>query len=228
MPESKEQTSIRSEVRPYRPEDRAAVRHIAYLTGLFGDPITAFVPDEELFADLWTTVYTDVFSELALVATLEAQTVGYIIGVANGRALTMAYLRHVLPLVASRSIRGEYRNWRKSLPYIVRLALEPAAHAPLEDFPAHLHINLLEQARGHGLGRALLEQFLLQLEALGVPGVQLSTTDRNVAAVHLYERFGFRVWSSNRIKAYEPMFAGGVNRLVMVRSLKPDSRPLKD
>ena len=213
---------MRSEVRPYRPEDRAAVRHIAHLTGLFGDPITAFVPDEELFADLWTAVYTDVFSQLAFVATLEDDPVGYIIGVTDGRALTMAYLRHLLPLIVHRSLRGEYRQWRESLPYIVRLALEPASHAPTVDFPAHLHINLLERARGHGLGRALLERFLAHLETLGVPGVQLSTTNRNVVAVRLYERCGFRVWSSNRIKAYERIVSGDVNRLVMVRSFTAD------
>ena len=197
------------------------MRRIAYLTGLFGDPITAFVPDEELFADLWTAVYTDAFSEMAFVAALEAEPVGYVIGVADERSLPMAYLSRVLPLVAGRLVRGEYRQWRQSLPYIVRLALEPAAHAPAARFPAHLHINLLERARGHGLGRALLGTFLAHLEASGAPGVQLSTTDRNVAAVRLYERCGFRLWSSSRTRAYGRTVPGDVNRLVMVRSFTP-------
>ena len=206
------------EVRPYRLEDRAAIRNICYATGLLGNPITALVPDQELFADLWTAAYTDGFPELALVATLEGETIGYIFGIADARALSAVYLRRVLPLVLGRLLRGQYRSWRTSLPHLFRLALEPAMHAPVAQFPAHLHINLLESARGHGLGRRLLEHFLTQLEARGVPGVQLSTTDRNEAAVHLYERLGFRVWASSETKLYAASIEGVVRRLVMVRT----------
>ena len=213
------------EVRPYRFEDRAAVRNICYATGLLGNPITALVPDQELFADLWTAAYTDGFPELALVATLEGETIGYVFGVTDARALSAVYLRRVLPLVFGRLFRGEYRKWQTSLPHLFRLALEPARHAPKAQFPAHLHINLLESARGHGLGRRLLERFLTQLEARGVPGVQLSTTDRNEAAVHLYERVEFRVWASSETKLYAASIEGVVHRLVMVRTFGSEKRP---
>jgi ribosomal protein S18 acetylase RimI-like enzyme len=206
------------EVRPYRLQDRAAVRNICYATGLLGHPITALVPDRELFADLWTAAYTDGFPDLALVATLEAETIGYILGVADARALPSVFVRRVLPLVLGRLFRGEYRSWRSSLPYLFRLALEPAMHAPVAQFPAHLHINLLESSRGRGVGHRLLEGFLTQLDAHGVPGVQLSTTDRNEAAVHLYERFGFRVLASRETKLYAGSVEGVVRRLSMVRT----------
>jgi ribosomal protein S18 acetylase RimI-like enzyme len=205
------------EVRSFRLEDRTAVRNICYATGLLGNPIDALVPDRELLADLWTAAYTDGFPELILVATLEGETIGYILGVGDARDLPMVYLRRVLPLVLGRAWRGEYRSWRSSLPHLIRLALEPAMHAPLARFPAHLHINLLESARGRGLGHGLLERFLQRLEARGVPGVQLSTTDRNVAALRLYERAGFQVFSSSETKLYAGSIDGIVNRLVMVR-----------
>ena len=213
------------EVRPYRLEDRAAIRKICYATGLLGNPMTALVPDQELFADLWTAAYTDGFPELALVATLEGETIGYVFGVADARELSAVYLRRVLPLVLGRLLRGQYRSWRTSLSHLFRLALEPAMHAPLAQFPAHLHINLLESARGHGLGRRLLERFLTQLEARGVLGVQLSTTDRNEAAVQLYERVGFRVWASSKTKLYAASIEGVVHRLVMVRTFGSEERP---
>jgi ribosomal protein S18 acetylase RimI-like enzyme len=212
------------EVRPYRFEDRAAVRNICYATGLLGHPITTLVPDQELFADLWTVAYTDGFPDLALVATLEAETIGYILGVADARALPSVFVRRVLPLVLSRLFRGEYRSWRGSFPYLFRLALEPPMHAPVAQFPAHLHINLLECTRGRGVGRRLLEGFLTHLEAQGVPGVQLSTTDRNEAAVHLYERFGFRVWASRETKLYAGSVEGIVRRLLMVRTFGSDQK----
>ena len=84
---------------------------------------------------------------------------------------------------------------------------------------------MLESARGHGLGRRLLERFLTQLEARGVLGVQLSTTDRNEAAVHLYERVEFRVWASSETKLYATSIEGVVHRLVMVRTFGSEKRP---
>jgi GNAT superfamily N-acetyltransferase len=102
--------------------------------------------------------------------------VGYLLGARDGRAAALALLGRVAPLVVARAARGEYRHLRASLPFLARLALEPAPHAPAGRFPAHLHLNLLPAARGRGLGLALMRAYLGRLEAAGVPGVQLSTT----------------------------------------------------
>ncbi len=208
------------EVRAYNPRDRAALRQIAYQTAFLGDSIAPLMPDPELFADLWTAVYTDRHPDMALVAALNGATVGYIIGVVDSRAMPLDYLRHVLPLVLTRLFRGEYPNWRNALAYLVKAALEPSVHAPYRRYAAHLHINLLEDARGHGAGRALLEQFLVLCKTRGAAGVQLSTTDRNTAAVRLYERNGFEVWSSSLMRLYSDSVTGPLRRLVMVRVLE--------
>ncbi len=208
------------EVRPYDSHDRAAVRQIAYQTAFLGDSIAPLMPDPELFADLWTAVYTDLHPDLALVATLNQKTVGYIFGVTDSRSLPADYFRHVLPLVLTRLVRGEYPNWRPALAYLFRAALEPSTHAPYRLYPAHLHINLLEVARGHGAGRALLEGFLAQCQAKGALGVQLSTTDHNTAAVRLYERNGFTVYNSSLMRLYSASVSGPMRRLVMVRVLE--------
>ena len=58
---------------------------------------------------------------------------------------------------------------------LLRLIHEPeVTPAELaEAYPAHLHIDLLERARGRGLGRLLIERLLGELRARGVPGVHL-------------------------------------------------------
>jgi ribosomal protein S18 acetylase RimI-like enzyme len=47
-------------------------------------------------------------------------------------------------------------------------------------------------ARGHGIGKRLLEATLAELKRLGAPRVVLSTAERNAAAKRLFEGAGFR------------------------------------
>lgn len=47
-------------------------------------------------------------------------------------------------------------------------------------------------ARGHGVGRQLLEATLAELAARGAPRVVLATAAQNEPAQHLFERAGFR------------------------------------
>ncbi len=62
----------------------------------------------------------------------------------------------------------------------------------VDAFPADLHINLLPEARGHGLGRELMTTWFERLSQLGVPGVHLGTWGENVGAIAFFESMGFR------------------------------------
>ena len=62
-----------------------------------------------------------------------------------------------------------------------------------DDYPAHLHIDLLPSAQGQGWGRALMDRFLAQLRAAGVAGVHLGVATVNLRAVAFYARLGFCV-----------------------------------
>jgi ribosomal protein S18 acetylase RimI-like enzyme len=76
------------------------------------------------------------------------------------------------------------------------LAYEPQRMIPagvdLERFPAHLHIDLLPEAQGHGLGRMLMRDAAARLSAEGVPGIHLSYDPANTGAAAFYDRLGWR------------------------------------
>ena len=63
-------------------------------------------------------------------------------------------------------------------------------------YPAHLHIDLLPEAQGSGLGRRLIETERAALAARCVPAVHLTMVDENRGARAFYDRLGFRVLSS--------------------------------
>jgi ribosomal protein S18 acetylase RimI-like enzyme len=60
------------------------------------------------------------------------------------------------------------------------------------DYPAHLHIDLMPQVRGQGLGRALIEQLLVELRERGIAGVHLGVDVANHNGIAFYEHLGFR------------------------------------
>lgn len=61
-----------------------------------------------------------------------------------------------------------------------------------QEFPAHLHIDLDERARGSGLGRVLIERLIAELRERGVVGLHLGVDIENPNAIGFYEHLGFR------------------------------------
>ncbi len=57
-------------------------------------------------------------------------------------------------------------------------------------YPAQLHVNLAEDWRGQGVGRALVEAFCAHARAAGAPGVHVFT-GRGMRNVSFYEAAGF-------------------------------------
>ncbi len=74
-------------------------------------------------------------------------------------------------------------------------------------FPAHLHINLRHDLRGRGLGGLLVDRFVDDVAAAGLPGVHVVTGAglRNVA---FYERNGFSFAHRFMWKDKELVFLG--------------------
>jgi len=154
-------------IRPYAPADRARVRHICFVTGYIGEPVEWQWRDAESFANIFTGYYTDAEPESALVAEIDGEVRGYLLGcVDSSRPGTRG------PSSAARSPAAASSSVRHSP---VRLALPgrrhrrcrpqaPSAGSVLRPrWPAHLHIDLLRDARGRGVGAALMRRWIDRL-----------------------------------------------------------------
>jgi GNAT superfamily N-acetyltransferase len=62
----------------------------------------------------------------------------------------------------------------------------------LDEFPSHLHVDLLPPAQGRGVGRRLVDELLARFAAAGSPGVHLGVDPSNTGAQAFYARVGFR------------------------------------
>lgn len=182
-------------VRPYRPPDRAAVRHVCFATGHLGDPVSWQYADAESFADLSVGWYLDHEPEHAWVVDDGTGTAaGYLVGALDSSQVpyrARVALRHGLrrALLVRPGTAGFL--WRAGLDMVrARGRVEPGVD--LRRWPSQLHINLLPVMRGHGLGDELLTTWLEVLGRAGSPGVHLSTFAENRSARTFFERHGFR------------------------------------
>lgn len=190
-------------IRPVLPGDELAVSRVAYLTGYFGSSAAQYFPAERLFGRLWVTPYLrGVRPPCGFVAEVDGNIWGYIIGTPVWKAYRRSLWRTVPGTILT--TREPWRVLWPSVRFLLRAGRHALPHADPHLYPAHLHLNVLAQARGHHLGERLLDAYLQHMRQLGVSGVQLSTTSENVAALRLYRKKGFQVLVQRRSPLWRP------------------------
>ncbi len=181
------------DIRLYRPEDRDRVRFVAFQTGYMGDPVDWLWRGLASFADLITKYYTDEEPESIFVVERDGTVVGYLTGCVDSTRVIGTAKRESLRLVR----RGGLLRpgvagflWRSVLD-VARDRGTPGEVIVDARWPAHLHIDLLPEARGRGVGRRLMNHWFDRLRKLGVCGVHLGTFAENHDAIRFFEACGF-------------------------------------
>ncbi|MFE7408371.1 GNAT family N-acetyltransferase [Isoptericola sp. NPDC057559] len=165
-------------------------------------PDLAFVvvrPEDELGRDLHGESPADPADDVLRVE--DGRLTGYVIGVADTREFASWWGQAWGPGFAARHPEpGASPTGRE--PGFPEAALLDAGRdggrmvrgltaGELDGYPAHLHIDLLPENQGQGLGRTLLDTLRSALAARGVPGVHLGMDPANTRARAFYDRYGF-------------------------------------
>jgi ribosomal protein S18 acetylase RimI-like enzyme len=163
-----------------------------------GDSPHWYWRDVESFADLWSRYYTDQEPESLFVAARpDGVVVGYLLGCVDSTRANefnqLLYYHAVRRYCLLRPGTAEFM-WR-SVTDVLRdnLIGRRPVPAPFHDrrWPAHLHINLLPEARAGGVGRRLMTHWLDRLHELDVPGCHIETMAENSRAIAFFEAMGF-------------------------------------
>lgn len=185
-------------IRKMRPEDRRRIREICCQTGFGGESIEPIFDDPELFADLWSSYYTDFEPESAFVAEHIGEVVGYLLGCLDTRRYNRILFGRLAPRLLGRTLTGRYHIGEKTRAYfrslIAQLLRGEVVNPPLKEYPAHLHINIAAGCRRMGIGSLLMESYLAYLREKGVRGVHLGTSSLHTSALPFYEKLGFQLF----------------------------------
>ncbi len=182
-------------VRPYRDSDLEAIYDICIRTGDNGGDATNQFEYPRLLADTFAAPYLYLEPGLAFVLPDGAdRPVGYVLGTANTAGFVSAYREKWLPRVVSlypvampdvpardAGMLGAFHNPERML------------QSGTDDFPAHLHIDILPSHQGAGNGRRLIETFMDAAAVAGAPGVQVTVALANARAHGFYLKVGFKL-----------------------------------
>lgn len=187
-------------IRPYRIEDRPAVRRINYETSFLHKP-HLFFDDREIVADALTRYYTDYEPSTCFVAELRGQVIGYIIGTLDIRRMHRVFAtRILLPLVCKAVLRGvlfKAKTWR-FLVHCLRGYLKGEFRVPdfTEQYPSTFHLNVQDGFRGQKVGSKLIMRAAQVVYAHPVRGVHFSTMSDEPR--DFFINFGFHVIFESR------------------------------
>ncbi len=150
------------------PADWQAILEICWRTGSDGEPITDGAADARAaFTEKWVGPYAKFLPTWSYVAHIKDG--GRVLGYLTGCPDTAAFPQSPKTPIASFS---------------------KAAQARLLEYPAHLHVNLLKECRGKGIGKLLIERFCYDLVAHRVAGAHVFC---GKGPVRFYEGCGFKL-----------------------------------
>ena len=178
-------------IRPYHITDLSSLYRICLLTGYNGADATPYLKDPDLAGHLFAAPYAVFEPGLSFVLTLNYFPCGYILGTADSptfykkcekKWFTELRKRYLLPHKEESSLDANF------IRYLHQNHVEVEG---LEDYPAHLHIDIIPVAQSKGYGRKLIEVFLNRLQSQGINGVHLIVSKKNQNAIGFYKQIGF-------------------------------------
>lgn len=182
------------EIRPYQKKDLPSLYQICLQTGHGGSDASHLFSDPKLLGHYYAAPYAVLDPKACFIVTKDQRIVGYIVGCQSSPSFSQQCENEWFP-----ALREHYPIHRdNSVPTLNDkiISLLHKGHQPRPEFinyPAHLHINLLPETQGAGLGKKLMQTFIANLSVLQVSGIHLEVSTDNEKAIRFYEKLGFTV-----------------------------------
>lgn len=179
-------------IRPFHFSDLYMLYRICLLTGADGEDASGTI-DDEILGHFFAAPYAVLEPERCHILTVKGAPAGYILGTGDSTEFARRCesdwwprLRDKYPLPTDGDLSREAMLIR---------AIHRGYEAPdcAEEYPAHLHIDLLPEAQNRGNGSRLLMVFIEQLQQHKISGLHLGVSKGNNRAMAWYPKFGFQV-----------------------------------
>lgn len=168
-------------IRPYEKKDFRYVQDICMQTSSLKDNDTPL--NRAILCSLYCDYYLDNQAEFCFVAVDENDVPqGYILCAADCGDYLTNMEEYYLPLLRKLD-SGEFFRFNAQMKVEQRYIRE--------GFTAHLHIDILEEYQEQGVGTRLMETLCNKLQEVGVEGVRLICSKKNVKACEFYKKMGF-------------------------------------
>ena len=172
-------------IRPIRPEDLKDVEYVCRMTagpGCQKDPVLGY-----RIARMFSTYYVrECYDTCFVVADESDKVVGYILCEPDYKRYKKVFRKLDVPEIKKLHKKSGQQAWLFPIPYCF------FGHK----YPAHLHIDILDEYQNQGLGSKLMEVLFEELKKRKVKGIMLQANLSNEGAVRFYKRLGFKMLST--------------------------------
>ena len=186
------------EIRNYHITDISSLYRICLLTGNHGEDATSSLKDSDLVGHLFAAPYAIFEPDLCFILSKDAIPSGYILGTRDSIEFYEKCEKKWFPELRNRYSLPSDKDLSLEARLIRYLHQKQIMMRDLENYPAHLHIDILPIAQGKGYGRKLIETFLRQLQSQNVQGVHLIVPKNNKNAICFYQKVGFHKFKELR------------------------------
>lgn len=176
--------------------DLEAFYEISLATGHLGGDASSLYQDPRLMGHIYSAPYLLFSRDHCLSLELGGNVCGYIIGTPDTKAFEnrlskdwWPFLQRLFPNPPT-AVKPEWTVDQRRAAMIHHPANVPTSIQATH--PAHLHMNLLPQAQGRGLGRELLSRWLDLTENAEIPGIHVVPNRQNSRAISFWNAVGFR------------------------------------
>ena len=185
-------------VRRFKEEDRSGLYHVCLATGDSGASALHLYNEKDMLGEIYVGPYLSFQPDLALTLMQDGVS-GYALAALDTRSFEYTLSKQWWPLIqekySNRSPENFNEREKNLFGYIQNPPLRP--QEVVKDYPSHLHIDLLEQAQGRGIGKAMMHLLIEMLREKGSPGVHLGMGATNARAFTFYTKLGFTLLDKN-------------------------------
>lgn len=174
--------------------DYAALNRVCLLTGDSGKDASGREDDPDLLGLIYAVPYQVFSPEFAFVVEGPDGVCGYMLGAPDSAAFYARVGAEWFPPLARRlrdpgpdEARWVGSDWARRAIHHPEFVYPPILHA----YPAHGHIDLLEEARGRKIGTRGFRLVMERLKATGASGMHLQVSPKNAGALGFYRTLGF-------------------------------------
>jgi ribosomal protein S18 acetylase RimI-like enzyme len=169
---------------------------ICLKTGASGKDASADFRDPYLLGQFYAAPYLFGPGALAFVAESGGIPRGYILCGTDTAAFNRWLESEWLPPLRRRYSQafitgGQATQKEAEIAFLINMDQGKNSPPYLAEYPAHLHIDLLPDLQGRGMGRRLMETLFSELRRRGVPGLHLGVALDNEGAIAFYQKMGF-------------------------------------
>ncbi|MBQ5591543.1 MAG: GNAT family N-acetyltransferase [Clostridia bacterium] len=167
-------------IRPAEDKDIAGIEYVCRMTA--GPESREIEAVGRKMSLTYSTYYARAEQDTCFVLDDDGRVAGYILCAPDYKRYIKGFRKNEIPQI-----------WKLDKKHCIFSYFLPLSYLPFRSkYPAHLHIDLLDEYQSKGYGSKMVQTLLDKLKSMGLPGVMLIVDKSNTGAQRFYERAGFK------------------------------------